>query len=143
MHNLQIIDSIEGGFFGFDRNDYPIDEGIYTELYCDLFSTESAQWCLDNAFETNSFLITSKTGIALKNNASTNENSINLIKKAVNDDLKRFTNKNPNIEIKAVEVAYYSKTIAILIEITGFNDSFNYIYNKTNESLENANFKIY
>jgi len=142
MHNLQLIDSEDGGFFGFDRNDYPIDQGIYTELYCALFST-TTQWWGDKSFGINTFNITSKTGVSLKNNNSTSQSNINLIKKAIKDDLDRFTGKNKNIEVSAIEVAYWSKTILIIIELIGYNKPFNFIYQKTKESLENSNFKIY
>lgn len=139
MHNLQLVDTLDGGHFVFIRNDYPIDEGIYTELYVALFATSSANWWGDNAFDTISANVSSRTGITLKNNASISETSLNLIKKAVEDDLKRFTNKNKNIEVSAIEVAFWSKTILIIIELTGFNEAFNFIYQKTQESLENIN----
>jgi len=142
MVNLQIIDSVDGGYFAFDRNDYTIDNGIYTELYATLFGTNSEFWG-DSAFGIQISKITSRTGSALKNNASINQNSINQIKKAVNDDLKRFLQKNQNIVLKAVEVAHWSKTILIIIELGGYNTPFNFIYQATKESLENAKFKTY
>lgn len=143
MINLQLIDSLDGGYFGFDRNDYPIDEGIYTELYCALFSTETPQWCLDVAFNVESYSISSSTGTALKNNSTINSTNLNIIKKAVLNDLSRFTNKNKSIVIKGVELATWSKTLLIIIELTGYDEAFNFIYNKTGESLLNANFKKY
>jgi hypothetical protein len=143
MFNLQLIDSLEGGYFSFERNNYSIDQGIYTEMYVALFGTSSAEWWGDGALGTTSFNISSETGIALKNNNSTQESDINLIKKAINNDLDRFTTKNNEIEIKGVEVAFWSKTILIIIELTGYNDSFNFIYQKTKESLDNASFKTY
>lgn len=143
MINLQLIDSADGGYFGFERNDYPIDEGLYTEMYAALFATSSAEWLLDNAFSTISENISSRTGIALKANASISETNLNLIKKAVSDDMLRFTNKNKGIDISEIAIAYWSKTILIIIEVKGFDKAFNFTYSKTQESLENANFKIY
>lgn len=143
MHNLQLVDTLDGGHFAFDRNNYPIDQGIYSELYACLFSTSTAEWSLDSAFETIAPKITSKTGLTLKNNGSTSLASINLIKKAIQDDLKRFTTKNPSIDVLGTEVAFWSKTILIIIELTGYTDAFNFIYQETKESLNNANFKTY
>jgi len=143
MNNIQLVDSLDGGYFAFKRNDYPIDEGIYTELYATFFGTSSAEWWADGAFEISDFNISSRTGITLKNNSSTSDTNISLIKKAVQDDLTRFTNKNPNISVQNMEVFYWSKTILIIVELTGFNDAFNFIYQKTKESIENADFKTY
>lgn len=143
MVNVQLEDTLDGGSMVFYRNDYPLDEGIYSELYTCLFGTASAEWLLDGAFNVNSYNISARTGITLRKNGSTSQENINLIKKAVDDDLKRFTEKNKNIEIKDVVIAYYSKTILIVIELTGYNDAFNFIYQKTKESLETAEFKTY
>jgi hypothetical protein len=143
MLNLQLIDSDEGGYFAFDRNDLPLDEGVYSELFACLFSSDSPEWILDNAFSTSDFKITSKTGAALKANSSITESNLSLIKKAVIDDMKRFTNKNPDIEVKSIEVAYWSKTILIIIELDGFTDAFNFIFQKTKEVLENFTFKTF
>jgi hypothetical protein len=143
MVNIQLIDSDEGGYFAFERNDYPLDQGIYSELFAALFATESAEWLFDNAFESVDYKITSKTGIALKTNSSITATNLALIKKAVIDDTKRFSNKNPDIEVDNIEVAYWSKTILIIIELKGFTDAFNFIYQKTKEVLENYNFKTF
>lgn len=142
MHNLQLIDSFDGGYLAFDRNDYPIDEGIYSELYACLFATSSAEWWGDNAFNTISQNVSSRTGISLKNNASINASSLSLIKKAVQDDLQRFTNKNKNIDVKEIAVAYQGSSILIIVELGGYNDSFNFIYQKTEESLNRINWKF-
>lgn len=142
MHNLKLIDSLNGGYFAFERNDYPIDEGIYSELYACLFGTSSSSWWGDNAFGTISANASSRTGITLQNNSGVSENSLSLIKKAVEDDLKRFTNKNKNIEVKEIAIAYQGMAILIVIELTGYNDAFNYIYNKTEERLSKTNWKF-
>lgn len=141
MNNLQLVDSLNGGYFAFTRNNYPIDEGIYSELYSCLFCTSSAEWLLDNAFNTISPNVSSRTGITLKNNASISETNLNIIKKAVEDDLKRFTNKNNNIEVEGIVIAYQKNSVLIVIQLIGFNDAFNFIYQKTEESLENINWK--
>ncbi len=143
MYNLQLTDSLNGGSFYFDRNDYQIDEGIYTELYVTLFATSSATWWGDSAFGTIAPKISSKTGITIKNNASISQVNFNIIKKAINDDLKRFTNKNPNIEISKVALAYQKTSLLIIIELTGYNNSFNFIYQETKENLKNTNWQIY
>lgn len=144
MHNLQLKDSFEGGYFVFQRNDYIIDEGIYSELYVCLFATSSSDWWGDGAFEVQSENIASRTENALRTHNSNSESDINLIKKAVNDDLKRFTNKNVDIEVENVAIVVYeNKAIEILIELTGSSDTFNFIYQKTKESLENISYTLY
>jgi len=144
MGNIQLIDSFEGGYFVFARNDYPIDSGIYSELYVNLFGTSSSEWWGDGAFGVQSEKIASRTENALKTHNSNSESDINLIKKAINDDLLRFTNKNPDIEVEDLAIALYSnKAIEILIKLTGNSDTFNFIYQKTKESLENISYKIY
>ena len=142
MTNLQLLDSLSGGSFVFKRNDYIIDEGIYSEMYACLFGTLSSGWCLDSAFDVQTEKVTSKTENTLKNYNSSGD--INLIKKAVKDDLERFTNKNPDVQIKSSAVAVYSNNaIEIIIELSGFSDSFNFIYAKTSESLKNIKYEIY
>lgn len=143
MHNLQLQDTISGGHFVFTRNDYPIDQGIYSELYVTLFGTSSAEWWADNAFNTNTVKVSSRTGIALKTNSTVTESNINIIKKAVEDDLKRFTNKNENIEVEKIAIGFSGNAILIVIELTGYNEPFNFIYNETNKSLENVNWQTY
>lgn len=143
MNNLQMIDTLDGGYFVFARNDYPLDEGIYTELYCCLFGTKS-DWWGDTAFNVQSEKITSRTQNALKIHNSNLDSDVNLIKKAVYDDLERFTTKNPEVEIEDVAILVYSNNaIRIIIEITGNTDAFNFIYQKTKESLENITYKAY
>lgn len=143
MYNLQIKDSLDGGSFYFDRNDYQIDEGIYTELYATLFGTSSATWWSDGAFGTIAPNVSSKTGITIENNASISQSNLNIIRKAVNDDLKRFTNKNPNIEVGSVNIAYQKTSLLIIIELTGYNNAFNFLYQKTKETLDSTNWKTY
>lgn len=143
MVNMQLEDTLEGGSMVFYRNDYPLDEGIYSELYSCLFGTASSTWLLDNAFGVNTYNVSSRTGITLRNNGSTSQTNLNLIKKAVQDDLKRFTEKNKNISVKDMAIAYYSKTILIAIEIEGFNDAYNFIYQKTKESFKTSDFITY
>lgn len=142
MVNVQLIDSDEGGYFAFDRNDYPLDQGVYSELFATLFATDS-EWIFDGAFETIDYKVTSKTGIALRVNNSITQTNLALIKKAVIDDMKRFTTKNPYIEVNNIEVAYWSKTILIIIELKGYADAFNFFYQKTKEVLENFTFKTF
>jgi hypothetical protein len=138
MINLQLVDSLDGGYFVFQRNNYILDEGIYTELYAALFSMSTATWWADGAFNTNTYNVTSRTEITLKNLASTSTADLNLVKKAVEDDLKRFTDKNSNISVKDVLIiAYQNKAIRILIDLEGFNDSFDFIFSKTQQSLTN------
>ena len=137
MKNLQLVDSLDGGYFLFYRKDYPIDEGLYSELYCTLFSTLSSNWWGDGAFNINTYSIASKTQNALKTHNSNTEADINLIKKAIKDDLERFKIKNPDVEIEKISIlAYVNKALEIKIEISGNSDSFNFIYSKTEESLE-------
>ena len=143
MYNLQIKDSLDGGSFYFDRNDYQIDEGIYTELYATLFGTSSATWWADGAFGTIAPNVSSKTGITIENNASISQSNLNIIRKAVSDDLKRFTNKNTNIEVSSVNIAYQKTSLLIIIELTGYNNAFNFLYQKTKESLDSTNWKTY
>ena len=144
MFNLQLIDSFEGGYFVFSRNDYPIDQGIYSELYACLFGTSSSEWWGDNAFNVQSETIASRTEKALKTHNSNSESDINLIKKAVNDDLLRFTTKNPEIEVEEVTIIIYSNNaLEIQIKLTGNSETFNFIWQKTKESLNNLTYKIF
>lgn len=131
MKNLQIESTIDGGQLVFKRYDFQIDEGIYSELYSCLFGSES-NWWFDDCFDTVSFNVTSRTEIAIKNMAGTSENDINLVKKAIKDDIERFKNKNQNIELKSIKVfATASKQLKIYISLEGFNDEFEFIYNQT------------
>lgn len=144
MVNLQLLDSLSGGYFVFQRNDYILDEGIYTELYCALFGTSSPDWLLDSAFETQSEKIASRTENALKTHNTNTDTDISLIKKAVLDDLERFTTKNKKILIEDVAILLYSNNaIRIVIELTGNTEAFNFIYSKTKQSLDNISYKIY
>jgi len=144
MVNLQLIDTLEGGYFVFSRNDYILDEGIYSELYACLFGTASSEWWGDTAFNVQSEKIASRTENALKNHNSNSDSDVNLIKKAIIDDLARFTNKNNEIQVENLAILIYSnKAIEILIELTGNSDTFNFIYNKTSESLDNITYKAY
>ena len=143
MVNLQLVDTLDGGYFVFKRNDYPLDEGIYTELYCTFFATKS-NWWADDAFEVQSEKVSSRTQKALTTHNSNSENDISLIKKAVSDDLERFKNKNPENEIKnAAIVVYANKAIQILVEITGNSEAFNFIFQKTKQSLDNIKYALY
>jgi hypothetical protein len=144
MTNLQLIDTLDGGHFVFKRNDYILDEGIYSELYACLFGTLSSEWWGDTAFNIQTEKIASRTENALKTHNSNSIEDINLIQKAVIDDLLRFTNKNPNIQVKNSAVAVYKNSaIEILIELIGNSRTFNFIYQKTKESLDNISYKIY
>lgn len=143
MTNLQLIDTLDGGYFVFKRNDYPLDKGIYTELYCAFFATKT-NWWADTAFNVQSEKISSRTENALKTHNSNSESDIALIKKAVSDDLERFKNNNPEIEVVNAAIAVYAnKTIQILVEISGNSEAFNFIYAKTSESLENIKYIMY
>ncbi len=143
MNNLQLIDSLDGGYFVFTRNDYILDEGIYSELYCTLFSTSVPEWWGDNAFNIKTEKVASRTENALKTHNTNTDSDINLIKKAVLDDLDRFINKNNEIQIiNAALVLYSNDAIEILIELSGYSDTFNFIYAKTKESLENISYTI-
>ena len=139
MVNLQLRDSLSGGYFVFKRNDYILDEGIYTELYIAMFGTASSNWWADSAFEVQSEKVASRTENALKiYNTNISESNLNLIKKAIEDDLSRFTNKNPAINIESVTLlSKESKELEISIKLTGYTDSFNFIFQKTSESLSN------
>ena len=143
MTNLQLVDTLDGGHFVFRRNDYPLDEGIYTELYCAFFATKN-NWWADKAFDVQSHSLNSRTEKALKTSNFNNDASLTLIKKAVTDDLDRFKIKNPEIEIQRVAlVVYGAKALMILVEITGNSQTFDFIYKKTAESLENIKYEIY
>jgi hypothetical protein len=144
MKNLQLVDSLDGGYMLFARKDYQIDDGIYSELYCALFSTKSSNWWGDNAFNINSYPIASKTENAFKSHNSNADSDINLIKKAISDDLNKFKSKNPDVEIEKISIlAYVNKALEIKIYLTGNNESFNFIYTKTKESLEQIPFTTY
>jgi len=143
MNNLQLIDSLDGGYFVFTRNDYILDEGIYSELYCTLFSTSVPEWWGDNAFGIQTPKVSSRTENALKTHNTNTDSDINLIKKAVLDDLDRFITKNNEIQVINAALALYSNNaIEILIELSGYSDTFNFIYGKTKESLENISYTI-
>ncbi len=144
MVNLQLIDSLSGGSFEFQRNDYILDEGIYSELYAALFGTSSSDWWGDSAFSVQSEKVASRTENALKTHNSNTDGDISLIRKAVIDDLERFTTKNPKITVQDIAILIYvNGAIRIMIELTGNTDAFNFIYQKTKESLDNIAYKIY
>ena len=144
MINLQLVDSTEGGYFVYKRNDYLIDEGVYSELYCALFATNSAEWLGDGAFNVSTPLIASRTENALKNYASYTPENIALIKSAVQSDCDRFTEKNPNIIVSNIELRVYSgRILEIIITIDGNTETYNYIWSKTKLSLENIEFITY
>ena len=144
MVNLQLIDSLSGGSFEFQRNDYILDEGIYSELYVALFGTSSSDWWGDSAFSVQSEKVASRTENALKTHNSNTDSDVSLIRKAVIDDLERFTTKNPEIEVEQIAILIYANNaIRIMIELTGNTDAFNFIYQKTKESLDNIAYKIY
>ena len=138
MTNLQLIDTINGGHFVFKQNDYILDEGIYSELYCALFSTKSAEWLGDKAFNNEDYKISSKTENAIITYSTFTESNVNLIKKAVQSDLDRFKIKNPVIEIKELLVTTLSSNrLLIAIEIEGNTTAYQFIVQKTEISLNN------
>lgn len=138
MKNLQLLDTEDGGTLVFDRYDYQIDDGVYTELYCALFSTKSSNWLGDGAFGLQDYPVSSKTQNFLTQYNSNSIESINLIKKAVQDDINRLTSKNPDIIINDIEVyALSSSRLQISIDVQGNSDKYNFIYSKTKQSLEN------
>lgn len=144
MHNIQLVDTFDGGHFVVSRNDYIIDEGIYSSLYACLFATATSKWWGDSSFGIQSEKIASRTENALKTNKSNSISDVNLIKKAVIDDLLRFTNKNKEIQVENIAILIYSnKAIEILIELTGNSETFSYIYNKTSQSLDNLTYKAF
>lgn len=138
MKNLQLLDTEDGGTLVYDRYDYQLDEGIYSELYCAMFSTKSSNWLGDGAFDVQDYPVSSKTqNFLTKYNSNSTEN-INLIKKAVIDDMTRVTSKNPSILINNVELRVYSdSSLGVFINVGGNNDIYNFIYLKTKISLEN------
>lgn len=141
MRNLQLVDSLDGGYFVFTRNDYILDDGIYSELYCAFFSTKSANWLGDGAFNINDVKVASRTENALSIYNSNTPGNISLIKKAVKDDTDRFMQKNSNILIKDIALKVYSNgALEILVEIEGNNDAYSFIYAKTAQSLDNISF---
>ena len=136
MYNIQLVDTQEGGNFVFDRNDCPIDEGLYSEMYACMFGTSSPSWWGDRAFNAESTSVASRTENALKTNNSTRDEDLSLIYKAVIDDLTRLVNKNPVISIQNISLTVYgTKALEIIIKVTGKDETFNYIYNKTEKSL--------
>lgn len=141
--NIQLKDTLNGGTFVFVRNDYPLDEGIYTELYCAFFTNKSAAWLGDTAFEVETPPVSSKTENAVKKYNTNTEVNKNLISKAVQDDLTRFTNKNPEILIKSVNLVFYKiGALRINVEIEGNSKSYDFIVSKTKQSLENVDYDI-
>lgn len=144
MVNLQLVDTFDGGHFVVERNDYISDEGVYSELYACLFGTSSPEWWGDTAFGVQSERIASRTENALKTHNSNSDSDINLIMKAIKDDLDRLTNKNPEIVIQRTAIIVYGRRgIEILIEVGGNSETFNFIYQKTQQSLDNISYKIY
>lgn len=144
MKNLQLLDSFDGGSFVYSRNNYILDEGVYSELYCAMFSSKSALWMGDGAFGINDVKVSSKTENALTIYNSNTPENIKSIKKAIKLDSDRFMLKNLNIIISDIAVIIYQNgALEIKIEVNGNNESYNFIYAKTEESLENLTYKLY
>ena len=142
LQYLQLYDSVDGGYLAFERNDYPLDEGLYSEVYCALFSTSSPEWWGDAAFDNGSYTVSSKTENALKTYNSNDENSLNQVKRAVKDDMQRFQDKNTQVIVEGIFLLVYSDgSLGIKIQLGGNTEAFNYIYQKTEQSLENVPFK--
>jgi hypothetical protein len=132
MKNLRLQDSPDGGYLVVDRNDYSIDEGIYTELYCALFSTRSATWLGGEAFNISDYKIASKTENTLSTSGFSSQNSLNLIKSAVRSDCDRLAIKNPTINVTDIILELLnSKTLQIKIFIEGNSDAYEFLVNKT------------
>lgn len=132
MKNIKLQDSPDGGHLVFERSNYPVDEGIYTELYCALFSTRSATWLGDNAFNISSFKVASKTENILSVSGFSSQKSLNLIESAVRSDCDRFTIKNPNVNITNIILELLkSDSLKISIEVDGNSDTYDYIVSKT------------
>lgn len=132
MKNIQLQDSPDGGYLVFDRKDYPVDEGIYSELYSALFSSRSATWLGDTAFNISSFKVASKTENILATSGFSSQASLNLIKSAVRSDCDRFTIKNPNVNITNIVLELLrSDALKISIEVDGNSDTYDFIVSKT------------
>lgn len=138
MTNLQIIDTVEGGHFVFKQNDYLLDEGVYSELYCALFATRSPEWLGDNAFGLDTVKVSSQTENAIYTYSSFTDANISLIEKAILNDLDRLTTKNIEIIIKELYLEVVnSKRLNIWIEIEGNSDAYQFIVDKTEVSFNN------
>lgn len=138
MVNLQLIDTVEGGHFVFKQNDYLLDKGVYSELYCALFTTRTAEWLGDSAFDVESLSVSSKTENSIRNNSTFTDANIALIRKSIESDLERFTNKNKEIKISGLGVSAENRNrLNIEIAIDGFSDTYKFIYDKTATSLDN------
>jgi hypothetical protein len=136
MVNLQLRDTLDGGTLVFFRKNYIRDEGIYSELYCALFTTKSATWLGDNAFDLNDYKVASRTENAVSVYGSDISSNINLIKSAVKADCDRFMKKNPDIIVKNIELEVYKGVILkINIYLDGNSTPYEYIVAKTQESL--------
>jgi hypothetical protein len=144
MVNLQLIDTLDGGSLVFQRKDYILDKGIYTELYCALFATRSATWLGDQAFDIDDYKIASRTENALGVYNSNTPDNIALIKSAVKADCERFMKKNANITVSEITLrAYVNNALEIMIKIEGINETYDFIVQKTEESLENIQYLDY
>lgn len=141
--NLQLQDTFNGGSFVFVRNDYPLDKGIYTELYCTFFTTKSDKWLGDNAFDVESPVVSSKTENALSTFDTFTETNKSLITKAIQQDLERFTTKNPEIIIKNINLVFYKNgVLRINIIIEGDSQEYDFLVAKTQTSLDNIDFDL-
>lgn len=141
--NLQLQDTLNGGSFVFIRNDYPLDNGIYTELYCIFFTTKSDKWLGDDAFDVIAPVVSSKTENALSEFDTFTEVNKSLITKAIQQDLERFTTKNPEVLIKNVNLVFYKNgALRINIEIEGNSQEYDFLVAKTQVSLENIEYEI-
>ncbi len=141
--NLQLQDTLNGGSFVFVRNDYPLDNGIYTELYCTFFTTKSDKWLGDNAFDIVAPIVSSKTENALSEFDTFTEANKSLITKAIQQDLERFTTKNPEVLIKNINLVFYKNgALRINVEIEGSSQEYDFLVAKTQVSLENIEYEI-
>lgn len=144
MKNLQLRDTLDGGHLVFFRKDYPIDEGLYSELFCTLFSTKSADWLGDGAFNIEDYKIASRTENAISTYSSYTPENIALIKTAVKSDCDRFSKKSPSVVIEKIELRVYSNNaLEIVIFAEGIDDTFNFVLAKTKQSLDNLEYLKY
>lgn len=138
MTNLQIIDTVNGGSFVFKDNDYKLDKGIYTELYCAFFTNRSADWLGQNAFGVETINVVSKTENAINRYSTFTEENLSLIKKAIESDLDRFAKKNKEIEHISYNVSVErGNKLIIQIFLNGSSSAYIFVVGKTTESLDN------